>query len=125
LNGLLLDTHALLWALADEDRLSPDARAELSAGATPAFVSAASIWEIEIKRALGKLEAPADLLDAVAAARFAALDVTFAHASIAGSLPRSHGDPFDRMLVAQARCEGLTVVTRDPHIAAYDVPVLW
>lgn len=125
MTGLLIDAHVLLWALAEPRRLSPRVRDDLSAGVIPAFVSSASIWEIEIKRALGKLEAPADLLDAVAAARFAALDVTFTHASVAGSLPRGHGDPFDRMLAAQARCEGLTVVTRDPHIAAYDVPVLW
>jgi PIN domain nuclease of toxin-antitoxin system len=125
LTGLLVDAHALLWALADPDLLPARVRDELSAGATPAFVSAASIWEIEIKRALGKLKAPHDLLDAVAAARFAPLEITFAHARIAGALPRRHGDPFDRMLVAQARCEGLTIVTRDPEIAAYDVPVLW
>jgi PIN domain nuclease of toxin-antitoxin system len=125
LNGLLIDAHALLWALGDEERLPLAVREELSAGATPAFVSAATIWEIEIKRGLGKLKAPADLLDAVADARFGALEVSFRHASIAGALPRHHGDPFDRMLVAQAHCEGLTVVTRDPRIAAYDVPVLW
>lgn len=125
MNGLLVDAHALLWALADEDRLSPTVREELGAGVTPAFVSAASIWEIEIKRALGKLNAPADLLDEVAAARFMELPVRFSHASVAGALPRHHGDPFDRMVVAQAQCEDLTVVTRDPNIAAYDVPVLW
>jgi PIN domain nuclease of toxin-antitoxin system len=125
LTGLLIDAHVLLWALAEPGRLSPRVRDDLSAGLIPAFVSSASIWEIEIKRALGKLKAPVDLLDAVAAARFAPLEITFTHASIAGALPRRHGDPFDRMLVAQAKCEDLTIVTRDPGIAAYDVPVLW
>ena len=124
MTGLLVDAHALLWALADVARLSPRVRDELSAGVTPAFVSAASIWEIEIKRALGKLKAPVDLLDLVAA-RFTPLEITFTHAGVAGALPRHHGDPFDRMLVAQAKCEGLTIVTHDPKIAAYDVPVLW
>jgi PIN domain nuclease of toxin-antitoxin system len=125
LNGLLVDAHALLWALADVGRLSPIVRGELRAGVTPAFVSAATIWEIEIKRALGKLDAPTNLLSEVAAARFAELSVTFSHASAAGALPRHHGDPFDRMVVAQAQCEDLMIVTRDPNIAAYDVPVLW
>ncbi|HWF32209.1 MAG TPA: type II toxin-antitoxin system VapC family toxin [Solirubrobacteraceae bacterium] len=125
MNGLLVDAHALLWALDEVARLPSVVQSELSAGVTPAFVSAATIWEIELKRSLGKLEAPGDLLDAVAAARFAELDITFAHARMAGGLPRHHGDPFDRMLVAQARSEGLTIVTADRRIAAYDVPVLW
>jgi PIN domain nuclease of toxin-antitoxin system len=125
LSGLLLDTHTLLWGLGDLDRLSPAAREVLSAGIAPAFVSAASIWEIGIKRASGKLRAPDDLLDRVVAASFQELAVDFRHAAVAGALPRHHGDPFDRMIVAQAQCEGLTVVTCDEHIAAYDVPVLW
>jgi PIN domain nuclease of toxin-antitoxin system len=125
LTGLLIDAHVLLWALAEPRQLSRRVHHDLTAGVIPAFVSSASIWEIEIKRALGKLRAPVDLLDAVAAARFAPLEITFTHASIAGALPRRHGDPFDRMLVAQAKCEDLTIVTRDPEIAAYDVPVLW
>jgi PIN domain nuclease of toxin-antitoxin system len=125
LTPLLLDTHALLWSVGDEDRLSPATHEMLSAGVVPAYVSAASIWEIAIKRASGKLDAPADLLDKVAAVRFIELGITFAHATIAGALPPHHRDPFDRMIVAQAQSEGLTVVTRDERIAAYDVPVLW
>jgi PIN domain nuclease of toxin-antitoxin system len=125
LNGLLLDTHALLWALGEVSRLSASARETLSAGATPAYVSAASTWEIAIKRASGRLQAPADLLDRVAAARFDELEINFRHAMIAGALPHHHRDPFDRMIVAQAQCEGLTIVTRDPRIGAYGVPVLW
>jgi PIN domain nuclease of toxin-antitoxin system len=125
LTALLLDTHALLWSVGDEELLSPAAHEAVSAGAMPAYVSAATIWEIAIKRASGKLAAPENLLDKVAAARFIELAITFEHALRAGALPAHHGDPFDRMLVAQAQSEGLTVVSRDPRIAAYDVPVLW
>jgi PIN domain nuclease of toxin-antitoxin system len=125
LTPLLLDTHALLWSVGEEDRLSPVAHEVLSAGAMPAYVSAASIWEIAIKRASGKLRAPENLLEKIAAARFIELGITFEYAIRAGALPPLHGDPFDRMIVAQAQSEGFTVVTRDPRIAAYDVPVLW
>ena len=88
-------------------------------------MSAASIWEIAIKRASGKLKAPDDLLEQVALARFAELGITFEHAAHAGALPPHHADPFDRMLIAQAQSENLTLVTSDARIAAYDVPVLW
>jgi PIN domain nuclease of toxin-antitoxin system len=91
----------------------------------PAVISSASIYEIAIKQRSGKLRAPDDLLERIAEARFDELAVTFRHAALAGALPLHHTDPFDRMLVAQARIEGLTVVTADPRIAAYDVPVLW
>jgi PIN domain nuclease of toxin-antitoxin system len=125
LSPILLDTHALLWSLGDTDRLSSVARDVLSKGDVPAYVSVASVWEIAIKRASGKLKAPDDLLEQVAAARFSELGVTFKHAMLAGALPPHHGDPFDRMLVAQARSEKLTLVTSDARLAAYDVPVLW
>jgi PIN domain nuclease of toxin-antitoxin system len=125
LTPLLLDTHALLWSVGDEDRLSPAVHEVLSAGAVPAYVSAASIWEIAIKRASGKLDAPETLLDKVAEARFIELGISFEHAIRAGALPPHHGDPFDRMLVAQAQSEGFTIITNDELIAAYDVPVLW
>jgi PIN domain nuclease of toxin-antitoxin system len=125
LTALLLDTHALLWSVGDEDRLSPATHEILSAGVVPVYVSAASIWEIAIKQAAGKLEVPENLLEKVATARFIELGIAFEHANIAGALPTHHRDPFDRMIVAQAQSEGLTVVTRDERIAAYDVPVLW
>lgn len=125
MSALLLDTHVLLWSVGDEERLSPVAHDILSAGAVPAYVSAASIWEIAIKRASGKLKVPDDLLEKVATARFAELRITFNHALLAGALPPHHGDPFDRMIVAQAQSEGLTVITRDERISAYGVPVLW
>ena len=89
------------------------------------FFSAASIWEIAIKRAQGKLEVPDSLLDTMSEHGFAELPVLSVHGIRAGALPPHHQDPFDRMIVAQAQNEGLTVVTRDRQIAAYDVPVLW
>lgn len=88
------------------------------------LLSAASAWEIAIKRATGRLEAPGDIAAALAASGIEPLPVTVAHAERAGSLPRIHGDPFDRMLVAQAQIEGLTIVTRDTEIPRYDVSVL-
>jgi PIN domain nuclease of toxin-antitoxin system len=125
LSALLLDTHVVLWALGDVQNLSPAAGDALADGSIPAYVSAASIWEISIKRAAGKLKAPDDLLAQIADASFDSLPIDQEHADIAGGLPLHHRDPFDRMLVAQARCEQLTVVTRDERIAAYGVPVLW
>jgi PIN domain nuclease of toxin-antitoxin system len=125
LTPLLLDTHALLWSAGDEDLLSPAAHEVLSAGVAPAYVSVASIWEIAIKRASGKLTVPENLMDKIEAARFIELMITSKHATIAGALPPHHRDPFDRMLVAQAQSEGFTIVTHDKRIAAYDVPVLW
>jgi PIN domain nuclease of toxin-antitoxin system len=89
------------------------------------FVSAASIWEIEIKRALNKLEAPDGVETLVDESAFEHLDISFAHARDAGRLPLLHGDPFDRMLIAQARLEGLTLATADERIGRYDVAVLF
>lgn len=125
MSQLLLDTHTLLWSVGDTDRLSSTARDVLSAGVVPAYVSSASIWEIAIKRASGKLKAPNNLLEKVAEARFVELGITFEHGILAGALPAHHGDPFDRMLVAQAQSEGMTLVTSDARIVAYDVPILW
>jgi len=92
--------------------------------ASDTWLSAASIWEIALKRASGKLRAPDDLLDAIAAAGFETLAVTAGHAALAGALPPIHRDPFDRMLVAQARIESLTIVTRDQRLGMYGVDVL-
>lgn len=122
--NLLLDTHALLWWLADDGRLSPAARAAISDGDNLVAVSAASAWEISIKKALGKLQAPDDLAAVIAECDLQPLPITIQHATLAGALPRHHDDPFDRMLVAQAAREGLTVVTAGPAFAAYGVDVL-
>lgn len=122
---LLLDTHALLWWLADDAALSPAARAAIAAGRTHVFVSAASAWEMSIKSAQGKLDCPDDLEAELTQHRFQALPITVAHALAAGRLPRHHGDPFDRMLIAQAQLHQLTVVTQDPRFPLYGVPILW
>lgn len=94
----------------------------IDSGETDVAVSAASVWEIAIKRAKGKLATPENLLERLA--EFRPLPITFAHAQQAGTLPLHHADPFDRMLVAQAQLEGLTLVTGDARIARYQVQVL-
>jgi PIN domain nuclease of toxin-antitoxin system len=120
---LLLDTHALLWWLADEG-LSPTARDAIADPANLVAVSAASAWEISIKKALGKLAAPDDLDQQVQAGGFTALPISIAHGIAAGRLARHHEDPFDRMLIAQAITEGLTIVTRDKRFEDYAVALL-
>lgn len=121
---LLLDTHALLWAIIDPDRLSDQAREALRDGGNDVFASAVAVWEIEIKRALRKLAAPDDLIGVLTATGFEPLPISLPHATRAGSLPPHHRDPFDRMLIAQAELEALTIVTRDARFAAYGVPLL-
>lgn len=121
---LLLDSHVVLWWLGNDPELGDPARAAIAAEESSVFVSAASAWELSIKKALGKLDAPDDLESQLAAHRFEPLPVAIAHAWTAGALPRHHDDPFDRMLVAQATTEELTIVTRDPRISRYGVPTL-
>ena len=118
---LLLDTHVLLWSLTEPRKLSGGTRAALAEAHNDVFVSAVSGWEIAVKRALGKLEAPDDLEAGLKQQGFLSLDLTFRHAEQAGALPPHHGDPFDRMLVAQAQVEGLVVVTRDARIPLYGI----
>lgn len=120
---LLLDTHALLWWLADEGLTVP-ARDAIADPGNVVMVSAASAWEISVKKALGKLATPDDLEDQVQASGFLPLPISLAHGVAAGRLDRYHEDPFDRMLVAQARAEGLTIVTRDKRFDEYGVPLL-
>jgi PIN domain nuclease of toxin-antitoxin system len=117
---LLLDTHVLLWWLAAEP-LREEARAAISNPRSTVFVSAASAWEISIKRSLGKLEAPDDLEQQLRSHRFTPLPITVRDGLRAGSLVDLHPDPFDRMLVAQALNDDLTVATRDRRIRAYGV----
>jgi PIN domain nuclease of toxin-antitoxin system len=125
---LLLDTHVFLWWLADDRRLGARLRSRIGAPTSDVLVSAASIWEIAIKLALGKLELPGTdpaRLDAlVPACGFRELPITAAHASAVATLPRLHGDSFDRLLVAQARAERATLVSADPALAGYGVPIL-
>jgi PIN domain nuclease of toxin-antitoxin system len=120
--NLLLDTHVLLWWLDDPMQLSEPARAAIRDAANVVWVTAATAWEIVIKKALGKLDAPDNLDDVLRECRFMPLPITVAHALAVQSLPMHHRDPFDRMLVAQAHSEGMTVVTRDPKILVYSVP---
>jgi PIN domain nuclease of toxin-antitoxin system len=122
---LLVDTHALLWWLTDDRALSAGARELMSDGANELRVSAASIWEIAIKRGLGRLEAPDDLPAVIEDEGFAFLPVGPDHAWEAGRLPDHHRDPFDRVLVAQARVEALTLLTADEQLRAYGVPCVW
>jgi PIN domain nuclease of toxin-antitoxin system len=121
---LLLDAHAVLWWLADDPVLLPSARSAIADPATEVLVSAATIWEIEIKRALGKVDAPTGLVSTIDQAGFGVLPITGADAERAAGLPPHHRDPFDRMLVAQAARVGALVVSRDPAFDAYDVDIL-
>jgi PIN domain nuclease of toxin-antitoxin system len=121
---LLLDTLALLWWLAGGDSLTREAREVIRAPESLVVVSAASAWEISIKKALGKLDAPDDLGAQIVRHQFTPLAITVAHGLAAGGLPRHHHDPFDRMLIAQASAEDLTIVTRDPRLALYGVSTL-
>lgn len=121
---LLLDTHALLWALGEPDLLSAGARAAIEDRTNEVFVSAASAWEIGIKSGLGKLRVPDDLEDQIRRSGFVAVPVDVAVAFAVRDLPAHHRDPFDRLLVAQARRDQLTLVTRDATITQYAVRVL-
>ncbi len=122
---ILIDTHVFLWALKGEERLGPAQRALLTAEAGRTFVSIASLWEVEIKRGLGKLTAPDDLADGVRLFGWRLLPITASHTSAAGQLPKLHRDPFDRMLVAQSLTEGLPLVTRDEALLAYGIDARW
>ena len=126
---LLLDTHALVWWWTDDARLPAAARAAIAAPENTVLVSAASAWEIATKYRLGKCAEVAPLLEEfetlLRRSRFAPLAVTLGQAQAAGALPGAHRDPFDRMLIAQARDQGAPVVSGDPVFAAYDVAVIW
>ncbi|MDZ5447442.1 type II toxin-antitoxin system VapC family toxin [Micromonospora sp. 4G57] len=120
---LLLDTHIALWAITGDATLGEEFLDRLRYD-PDIFLSPVSLWEITIKQTDGKLAGPADLAERVRDMGLRELPVTHAHAIAAGRLPFHHRDPFDRMLVAQAVTEGLTLVTRDVSIALYDVDVL-
>jgi PIN domain nuclease of toxin-antitoxin system len=124
----LLDTSIFLWSLGAEHKLNQKARDLLSSTAAELYLSAASSWEIAIKYALGALALPKPpsqfVPNALGALAIRSLEITHFHCFIAGELPPHHRDPFDRMLVAQARLEGLTLATADANIRRYDVPVL-
>lgn len=120
--NLLLDTHVLLWWLDDPSLLSETAESAVRDPNNNVLVSAATIWEIVIKKGIGKLDVPDELDEVLRDCGFVSLPVTVPHALAVGSLPSRHRDPFDRMLVAQAMAEGLTVVSRDAAVLRYPIP---
>lgn len=122
--NFLLDTHTMLWWLNNDPDLSDNAYKVISDGKNMIFVSAASIWEIRIKEALGKLIIPKNFKEKVKEQSFEMLSITTEHAHEISGLPLLHRDPFDRMLIAQARYERLTIISRDPIIKKYKVPVI-
>jgi PIN domain nuclease of toxin-antitoxin system len=122
---LLPDTHVVLWWAHDPSRLSATASELLADRRNQVLLSAAVAWEIAIKTALGKLNARPGLVAALVSSGGSELPVSVAHADAAGTLPPHHRDPFDRMLVAQARAEGAVLVSADPALRAYDVPLSW
>jgi len=121
---LLLDTHVFLWWRVNDPQLNAGAR-EAIATASIVFVSAASAWEAALKIALGRLTLPEPFSRGVDHSGFRRLAISFEHSEAAAALPRHHGDPFDRMLVAQAQLEGCTLVTHDQVLRSYDVATLW
>ena len=122
--NLLLDSHALLWALHDPARLRPDAAEAIRDPAHAVFYSAASVWELELKASIGKLDLPDGWLGKVEETGFLELPVLSTEAAASTRLPWHHRDPFDRVLVAQALAHGLRIATRDSWIPVYDVPLL-
>ena len=121
--SLLLDTHVVLWWLADDPTLADDIKDRLD-HEPDVYVSAATVWEVAVKQALGKFPEPAGLPERIEESGFRNLPISFDHAITAGRLPMIHRDPFDRMLVAQAQCEDLTLVTRDENCRRYRVAIL-
>lgn len=122
--NLLLDTHILIWALLNDPKLSTQHKEALSADTTELYVSAASVWEASIKRAAGKLPVPETMFQVARQKGCLPLPITWEHADVAGKLPGHHSDPFDRMLIAQAKSEGLVIVTADRMFRHYDVDLL-
>ena len=125
---LLLDTHVLLWGLAEPRKLGPQARERITDPGSTVWISAASLWEISIKVSLGRLdlvEPPEVCIPrGMDGAGFLSLPISDRHAFAVRSLPMHHRDPFDRLLVAQAQIEGLTLVSADKILSRYDVPFL-
>lgn len=122
---LLLDTHAALWWLGADPRLTEDVRHHLAAASSEVLLSAAVVWEIAIKRSLGKLAASERTVELLLEGGARPLSVTLEHAVAVEALPWHHRDPFDRILVAQAIVERAAVVSADAALRAYRVPLVW
>jgi PIN domain nuclease of toxin-antitoxin system len=122
--NLLIDTHVLLWWLDANPSLSEKAKSTIADGSNLVLISAAVIWEIRIKQAMGKLEIPSNFRQVLDRQSFEMLAINAEHAHAVGDLPAHHLDPFDRMLIAQAKVERLTIVTRDTNIAQYKIPII-
>lgn len=122
---LLLDTHAAIWWLSDDPRLGADAAEQLRDDSNVVLLSAAVVWEVAIKRSLGKLDTPDGFALRLLEAGAVPLAVSIEHAAGVEQLPHHHRDPFDRLLISQARIERVTLVSADKALLAYDVPVLW
>lgn len=121
---LLLDTHILLWWLNNDRKLGPQVRELIADGNNEIFVSSVSVAEIAIKRSLGKVAVPDDLLKSLAEEGFQELPLLATHAAALEHLPPHHRDPFDRMLISQAATESLTIASHDTAVRRYDVPVI-
>lgn len=125
---LLLDTHVFLWCVEDSHRLRPFARETIASPENIVYVSAVSVWEIAIKHSLGKLDLQRTtgerLVESIAACGFTELPITAYHAARVAALPWHHGDPFDRLLVAQAQYNDLTLVTEDKQIKRYEIQTI-
>jgi PIN domain nuclease of toxin-antitoxin system len=122
---LLLDTHAALWWLSADTRFGDEAAGHVSDDTNQVLLSAAVVWEVSVKRSLGKLTAPPDFVAAMSSAGVQPLAVTIEHAAAVEGLPWHHRDPFDRMLVAQAGVERTAIVSRDPAFRPYAVQIIW
>lgn len=121
---ILLDTHTLIWWLSGDQQLGPISRGYIEDADNTIYVSAATTWEMSIKRQLGKLKTPKDIDSILENEGFSKLPISIFHSEQAGDLPLHHKDPFDRMLIAQAQAEGLQIITKDEHFPAYGVKIL-
>lgn len=122
--NFLLDTHIILWWLADDSLLSANSRKIISDPEHTIFISAATAWEIAIKKAIGKLVAPDDFKEALDRNGFQSLSITLHHAENAGALPRHHDDPFDRMLISQSQLERFALVSNDKKFKKYELDLV-
>ena len=122
---LLLDTHAALWWLADDSRFGTEAERQLTDDSNEILLSAVVVWEVALKRSLGKLEAPGDLVTTYLGGGAQALPLSLEHAAAVERLPWHHRDPFDRMLIAQGMIEGAAIVSRDEALRPYGVQIVW